>query len=135
MLTGESVPVRKESGGKVIAGSINGDGALKIKATGVGKDSYLNKVINLVQDAQAAKSNTQNLADKVAKWLTIVAVSYTHLDVYKRQEIELWDVKKNLKKEKKKLKKRKKTQTEDQPDKKTITDHIRHLKSIIREIK
>ncbi len=74
MLTGESVPVRKESGGKVIAGAINGDGALKIKATGVGKDSYLNKVINLVQDAQAAKSNTQNLADKVAKWLTIVAI-------------------------------------------------------------
>ncbi len=74
MLTGESIPVRKESGGKVIAGSINGDGALKIKATGVGKDSYLNKVINLVQDAQAAKSNTQNLADKVAKWLTIVAI-------------------------------------------------------------
>ncbi len=74
MLTGESVPARKESGGKVIAGSINGDGALKIKATGVGKDSYLNKVINLVQDAQAAKSNTQNLADKVAKWLTIVAI-------------------------------------------------------------
>lgn len=74
MLTGESVPVRKESGGKVIAGSINGDGALKIKATGVGKDSYLNKVIILVQDAQAAKSNTQNLADKVAKWLTIVAI-------------------------------------------------------------
>lgn len=74
MLTGESVPVRKESGGKVIAGSINGDGALKIKATGVGNDSYLNKVINLVQDAQAAKSNTQNLADKVAKWLTIVAI-------------------------------------------------------------
>ena len=74
MLTGESVPVRKESGGKVIAGSINGDGVLKIKATGVGKDSYLNKVINLVQDAQAAKSNTQNLADKVAKWLTIVAI-------------------------------------------------------------
>jgi len=74
MLTGESVPVKKASGGKVIAGSINGDGALKIKATGVGKDSYLNKVIILVQDAQAAKSNTQNLADKVAKWLTIVAI-------------------------------------------------------------
>ncbi|TXF74828.1 heavy metal translocating P-type ATPase [Chryseobacterium sp.] len=74
MLTGESVPVKKESGGKVIAGSINGDGALKIKATGVGKDSYLNKVINLVQDAQAAKSNTQNLADKVAKWLTLIAI-------------------------------------------------------------
>ena len=74
MLTGESVPVKKEAGGKVIAGSVNGDGALKVKATGVGKDSYLNKVINLVQDAQAAKSNTQNLADKVAKWLTYIAI-------------------------------------------------------------
>ena len=75
MLTGESVPVKKEVDTKVIAGSINGDGALRIKATGVGKDSYLNKVINLVSDAQAAKSNTQNLADKVAKWLTFIAIA------------------------------------------------------------
>jgi Cu2+-exporting ATPase len=75
MLTGESVPVRKIFDNKVIAGSINGDGVLRIKATGVGKDSYLNKVINLVQDAQAAKSNTQNLADRVAKWLTFIAIA------------------------------------------------------------
>ncbi|GIV41403.1 MAG: copper-translocating P-type ATPase [Vicingaceae bacterium] len=75
MLTGESVPVKKEKDGKVIAGSINGEGALRVTATGVGKDSYLNKVINLVQDAQAAKSNTQNLADKVAKWLTYIAIA------------------------------------------------------------
>ena len=75
MLTGESVPVKKEKDGKVIAGSINGEGALSVTATGVGKDSYLNKVINLVQDAQAAKSNTQNLADKVAKWLTFLAIA------------------------------------------------------------
>lgn len=74
MLTGESVPVKKEINTKVIAGSINGDGALRVLVTGVGKDSYLNKVINLVQDAQTAKSNTQNLADKVAKWLTIAAI-------------------------------------------------------------
>lgn len=74
MLTGESTPVKKETKSKVIAGAINGDGALKVKATGVGKDTYLNKVINLVQDAQNAKSNTQNLADKVAKWLTFVAI-------------------------------------------------------------
>lgn len=75
MLTGESVPVKKEKDGKVIAGSINGEGALRVTATGVGKDSYLNKVINLVQDAQVAKSNTQNLADKVAKWLTFIAIA------------------------------------------------------------
>lgn len=74
MLTGESKPVKKEKEAKVIAGSINGNGAIKIKATGTGKDSYLNKVITLVQSAQASKSNTQNLADKVAKWLTLISI-------------------------------------------------------------
>ncbi|WP_343672872.1 heavy metal translocating P-type ATPase [Chitinophaga sp.] len=74
MLTGESVPVKKETNARVIAGAINGDGALKVKATGVGQDSYLSKVINLVQEAQAAKSGTQNLADKVAGWLTFIAI-------------------------------------------------------------
>jgi P-type Cu2+ transporter len=75
MLTGESTPVKKEKEGKVIGGSINGDGSLKIHITGTGKDSYLNKVITMVQTAQSAKSNTQNLADKVAKWLTIISIS------------------------------------------------------------
>lgn len=74
MLTGESLPVKKEENQKVIAGTINGDGALRVKATGIGKDSYLNKIINLVQDAQANKSKTQNLADLVAKWLTFLAI-------------------------------------------------------------
>jgi Cu2+-exporting ATPase len=74
MLTGESVPVKKEKDAKVIAGAINGDGSIKIKVTGTGKDSYLNKVIKLVQSAQSAKSRTQNLADKVAKWLTIISL-------------------------------------------------------------
>ncbi len=75
MLTGESLPVQKQKGQKVIAGTINGDGALTVKATGIGQDSYLNKVINLVQDAQTNKSKTQNLADKVAKWLTFIAIA------------------------------------------------------------
>lgn len=74
VLTGESVPVKKENEAKVIAGAINGDGSLKIKVTGTGADSYLNKVITLVQSAQSAKSNTQNLADRVAKWLTIISL-------------------------------------------------------------
>ncbi len=74
MLTGESIPVRKKAGEKVIAGSINGDGMLKVRALGIGKDSYLNKVINLVQSAQQVKSNTQYLADRVAKWLTYIAL-------------------------------------------------------------
>ncbi|HVU96864.1 MAG TPA: copper-translocating P-type ATPase [Puia sp.] len=75
MLTGESVPVRKEKGAKVIGGSLNGDGVLKVQVTGAGNDSYLNKVINMVQSAQGAKSKTQNLAGKVAMWLTIVSIS------------------------------------------------------------
>ena len=74
VLTGESVPVKKEKETNVIAGAINGDGALKIRVTGTGADSYLNKVITLVQSAQSAKSNTQNLADRVAKWLTIISI-------------------------------------------------------------
>lgn len=74
MLTGESTPVKKEKNTKVIAGAINGDGSLKVQVTGTGKDSYLNKVITLVQSAQDAKSKTQNLADKVAKWLAIVSI-------------------------------------------------------------
>src|SRR5215213_3513915 len=75
MLTGESAPVKKQKEAKVIGGAINGDGSLRIKITGAGKDSYLNKVITMVQGAQAAKSNTQNLADKVAKWLTIISIT------------------------------------------------------------
>jgi P-type Cu2+ transporter len=75
MLTGESVPVRKEINAKVIGGSVNGDGALRVKVTGAGASSYLNKVITLVRSAQSAKSNTQNLADKVARWLTLIAIT------------------------------------------------------------
>lgn len=75
MLTGESVPVTKEKDSKVIGGSVNGDGALKVRVTGAGSDSYLNKVIDMVQSAQQTKSNTQNLANKVAKWLTIISIT------------------------------------------------------------
>ena len=75
MLTGESIPVAKKSDMKVIGGSVNGDGVLKVKITGVGPDSYLNKIISMVQSAQNAKSGTQNLADKVARWLTIISIT------------------------------------------------------------
>lgn len=75
MLTGESVPVRKEKNEKLIGGSINGDGVLNVRVTGTGSDSYLNKVVNMVKSAQGTKSRTQNLAGKVAKWLTIVSIS------------------------------------------------------------
>jgi len=75
MLTGESKPIQKKKGDKVIGGSVNGDSVLEVKVVGTGEDSYINKVINLVKDAQASKSKTQRLADKAAKWLTIIAVT------------------------------------------------------------
>jgi len=75
MLTGESVPVQKKKDDKVIGGAINSDGVLKVHVTGAGDDTYLQKVINMVKTAQSAKSTTQNLADKVAKWLTLVSIT------------------------------------------------------------
>ncbi|RCR70700.1 copper-translocating P-type ATPase [Larkinella punicea] len=75
MLTGESVPVQKQKADKVIGGGINTDGVLKIQVTGAGDDTYLQKVIKMVRNAQGAKSNTQNLADTVAKWLTLISIS------------------------------------------------------------
>jgi Cu2+-exporting ATPase len=74
MLTGESKPVQKIKGDKVIAGSLNGNGSMKIKVAHGAKDSYLSQVIKLVQDAQRSKSKTQLLADKAAQWLTLIAI-------------------------------------------------------------
>ncbi|MDB5134256.1 MAG: ATPase, partial [Mucilaginibacter sp.] len=74
MLTGESKPVQKVKGDKVIAGSINGNGSFKVTVSHAAKDSYLSQVVKLVDDAQKSKSKTQLLADKAAKWLTIIAL-------------------------------------------------------------
>jgi len=69
MLTGESVPIEKEKGDPAIGGSINGEGSLTILVKKTGKDTYLSQVINLVREAQASKSKTQDLANRAAKWL------------------------------------------------------------------
>jgi len=74
MLTGESKPVKKEKDSKVIGGAINGNGSLTVKTISTGADSYLNKVVKLVEDAQKIKSKTQNFADRAAKVLTYVAL-------------------------------------------------------------
>ncbi|MBK9958916.1 MAG: copper-translocating P-type ATPase [Chitinophagaceae bacterium] len=74
MLTGESKPVEKSKGDKVIAGSINGNGAIKISVSHGAADSYLSQVIKLVQDAQKSKSKTQLIADRAARWLTLIAI-------------------------------------------------------------
>jgi Cu2+-exporting ATPase len=75
MVTGESRPVRKSKDDKVIGGTINGNGSLTLSVEQVGEEAYLNKVINMVREAQSKKSRTQNLADRIAKWLTIVALT------------------------------------------------------------
>jgi Cu2+-exporting ATPase len=74
MLTGESKPVLKVKGDKVIAGSINGNGSFKVTVSHAAKDSYLSQVVKLVDDAQKSKSQTQLLADTAAKWLTVIAL-------------------------------------------------------------
>jgi Cu2+-exporting ATPase len=74
MLTGESTPVTKKTGGKVIGGAVNGEGSLTIEVKGTGKDSFLSQVIDLVKQAQESKSKTQDLANTAALWLTIIAL-------------------------------------------------------------
>lgn len=75
MLTGESKPVKKEKNDKVIGGSINGNSTLNVRVEHTGKDSYLNKVIKMVEEAQKTKSKMQNLSDRAAKWLTYIALA------------------------------------------------------------
>ncbi|HZK94318.1 MAG TPA: copper-translocating P-type ATPase [Prolixibacteraceae bacterium] len=74
MITGESTPVKKIKGQKVIAGSINGNGSIKVTVSHASKDSYISQLVKLVDDAQKSKSKTQLLADTAAKWLTIIAI-------------------------------------------------------------
>lgn len=74
MLTGESKAVSKTVGASVIAGTINGSGALSVRIEKIGGDTALAGIMKLVADAQASKSTTQILADKAAFYLTFVAL-------------------------------------------------------------
>ncbi len=74
MLTGESKPVTKKPGDSVIGGAVNGEGSIKVVVRKTGADSFLSQVIELVRQAQASKSKTQDLADRAAVWLTVVAL-------------------------------------------------------------
>jgi Cu2+-exporting ATPase len=74
MITGESLPVKKIPGAKVIAGSINNDGSLRVEVSAVGEKTALAGIMRLVRDAQQSKSNTQILADKAAGWLFYLAI-------------------------------------------------------------
>jgi P-type Cu2+ transporter len=74
IITGESKPISKTVGNEVIAGSINGDGSLKVEVTKIGEGTFLAGVMRLVAEAQSSKSKLQMLSDKAAFYLTIVAV-------------------------------------------------------------
>jgi Cu2+-exporting ATPase len=75
MLTGESKPVEKKGGDRVIGGAVNGEGSITVEIQRTGADSFLSQVIDLVRQAQASKSRTQDLANRSALWLTLVALA------------------------------------------------------------
>ncbi|WP_304131522.1 heavy metal translocating P-type ATPase [Ignavibacterium album] len=75
MITGESKPVFKSEGDNVIGGSINGEGSIKIEVEKIGDETFLSQIVKLVKEAQESKSKTQNLANRAAFWLTIIAIS------------------------------------------------------------
>ena len=74
MITGESRPVRKDPGEKVIAGTVNGSGSLRVEVTGTGANTALARIMRLVEQAQTSRSRAQVLADRAAFLLTIVAI-------------------------------------------------------------
>ncbi len=75
LVTGESLPVSKKAGDKVIGGSINQNGAVQFLATKVGEDTVLASIIKMVETAQNSKAPGQRIADKAATWLVLLAVS------------------------------------------------------------
>ncbi len=75
MVTGESIPVSKQTGDEVIGGTVNGSGSLRFQATKVGSDTALAQIVQLVQTAQNSKAPAQRLADRAAEWLVLAAVS------------------------------------------------------------
>jgi Cu2+-exporting ATPase len=74
MITGESAPVRKAPDAKVIAGTVNGSGSLRVEVTGTGERTALAGIMRLVAQAQSSRSRAQALADRAARWLTWIAL-------------------------------------------------------------
>ena len=79
MVTGESIPVEKGPGAKVIGATINTDGFLRIKTTAVGKDTILARIIRLVREAQGLKANIARIADKISAYFvpTVLIIALT----------------------------------------------------------
>jgi P-type Cu+ transporter len=75
MVTGESVPVKKQAGDEVIGATINKTGSFRFRATRVGKDTFLAQIVKLVQQAQGSKAPIQRLADQVTGWFVPVVIA------------------------------------------------------------
>lgn len=75
LITGESKAVKKDLGSKVVGGSINGEGTIKVQVEKAANEGYLSQISKLVSDAQNNRSKTQLLADKVSSWLFYAALS------------------------------------------------------------
>ena len=75
MVTGESIPVEKESGNAVIGATINGTGSLKVRATRVGSDTTLSKIIKVVEEAQASKGPIERLANEVSTYFVPIVLA------------------------------------------------------------
>ena len=74
MITGESKPVEKKQGERVLAGTVNGEGSLRVKIAGIGDKTALAGIMQLVEQAQSSRSRAQALADRAAFYLTLVAI-------------------------------------------------------------
>jgi len=74
LVTGESIPVAKSIGGKIIGGSVNQTGIIKFKAMQVGSETVLAQIIKMVETAQNSKAPGQRIADKAASWLVVLAI-------------------------------------------------------------
>jgi len=75
LLTGESQPVERGPGDAVLGGAVNGEAAITLRITRTGAETYLAQVIELVRRAQQTRSRTQDLADRAAMWLTVIAIA------------------------------------------------------------
>ena len=78
-LTGESRPVVKQVNDEIVAGAVNGEGALTVQVTRTGDQTTLSQIVRLVEEAQSSRSQFQALADKLAYWLTLIAIAIASL--------------------------------------------------------
>ncbi len=92
MITGESKPVSKAVGDKVVSGTINGDGSLRVKLTAVGDKTTLAGIMHLVKEAQKSKSKTQILADRAAGWLFYIALGVAAITAVVWLIAEGWNI-------------------------------------------